>query len=217
MPALRPSLTAMRAFKFLDADGRAPFTGTTWSPGTWVEAVAARPCHEGVHACRPPDLAHWLAAALWEVELDGEVVDTRHKVVATRGRLVRRIDGYAVAVRELAEEGAWRARDRAVVALRAGGDEALAARFEAVMTLADLAALAPEVDDATFAGGAGGLAADAAHFALHGNPAQSPFVAACSAGHLAAGALGDQAAYDAGYATERSFQSRWLSDRLALG
>jgi hypothetical protein len=206
----------MRAYKFLDADGRAPFTATPWTPDRWVEVTSAIPCHQGVHACRPGDVAHWLADTLWEVELDGEIVDSRHKVVGTRGRLVAPVREYPSAVRELAEIGAWRSRDRAVGALRTVGNDALADRYTGAGTLDALAGLSAGVDDAGWAGAAAGLAADAAHFALHGDHAQSPFVAACSAGHAAAGPDGDQAAFDAGYSAEREFQSTWLVDRLRL-
>ena len=82
--------------------------------------------------------------------------------------------------------------------------------------MAELAGLGGEADESTFAGRAAALAADAAHFAEHGLPAQAPFVAVCSAGHLAAGTDGDQAAYDAGYAAERELQSAWLGERLGL-
>ena len=201
----------MRAYKFLDAEGRGPFTGVLWPVGAWVERSDAVPCHDGVHGVLPDDLSHWLAASLWEVELDGKVVEARHKVVGSRGRLVRRIDDYGDAVRELAEVGAWRCRDRAVAAL--GADDP---GFAAASTLEELAALGGSVDDSTFAGAAAALAGDAAHFALHGLPAQSPFVAACSAGHAAAGPSGDQGAYEEGYAAERAFQSAWLADRLGL-
>jgi hypothetical protein len=204
------------AYKFLDAQGRAPFTGAAWVPGEWVVATDVHQCREGVHACAPADLSHWLAASLWQVELDGEVVPARHKLVASRGRLVRRIDAYGASVRELAAIGAWRSRDRAVAALAAAGSVELADRFAAAATLEDLAALGADVDESTHAASAAGLAADAAYFALHGDHAQSPFVAACSAGHAAAGPAGDQTAYDAGYAAERAFQSAWLTDRLGL-
>jgi hypothetical protein len=206
----------MRAYKFLDAHGRAPFTATPWVRGEWVEAAGAHACREGVHGCRALDVAYWLADALWEVELEGAVIDARHKVVGRRGRLVREIDDYPAAVRELAEVGAWRCRDRAVSALRAARDDALADRVAAVSTLAELAGLGGEVDESTFPGRAAALAADAAHFAQHGLPAQSPFVDVCSAGHVAAGEGGDQAAYDAGYTEERAFQSTWLGQRLGL-
>ncbi len=206
----------MRAYKFLDADGRAPFTATEWTPGEWIQTATASPCREGVHACRTADVAHWFADSMWEAELDGEIVDTRHKVVGSRGRLVRLVEGYPAAMRELAEIGTWRARDRAVAALRGAGDHALAERFEQASTLDALSALGGDVVDSTWAGAAAALASDAAHFALHGDHAQSPFVAACAAGHEAAGPAGDQAAYDTGYAAEREFQSAWLADRLDL-
>jgi hypothetical protein len=210
----------MRAYKFLDERGRSPFVGAEWVPGRWVESPVVTVCDSGVHACRLDDLSYWLHDALWEIELDGEVVPSRHKVAAPRGRLVQRVDGYRDAVRELATIGTWRARDLAVVALRAAGDDHVAGRYDACGDLESLAALAEDAltaaPESTFAGTAAALASDAAYFALHGNAAQSPFVACCAAGHAAAGPQGDQTAYDAGYAAERAFQSRWLADRLAL-
>jgi len=203
-------VAVVRAYKFLDEHGRAPFTATPWRAGEWVEAARAEPCHQGVHACRPTDLAHWLAATLWEVELDEPFGESRHKIVAARGRLVAPVDHYAIAVRELSEIGAWRSRDRAVEAV--GVDD----RVTTASTLTELMALGALVDDSTFAGRSAALAADAAYFAEHGLASQSPFVAACSAGHAASGPNGDQTAYDAGYAAERVFQSAWLADRLGL-
>jgi hypothetical protein len=86
------------AYKFLHADGTSTFTGFRWplpdgGPGEWVEAPAD-PCRSGVHACRVSDLPLWAGRALYEVELDGEIVEQRMKVVAPRGRLVRRIDAW---------------------------------------------------------------------------------------------------------------------------
>lgn len=205
----------MLAYKFLDEDGCAPFTGTPWVAGEWVGSATVRVCRAGVHGCIAADLSHWLAASLWEVELGGEIVSSRHKVAGARGRLVRRIDEYAAAARELAEVGAWRCRDRAVGALRTGEDD-VAAGFAAASTLDDLLALGESVDDATFAHTSAALTVDAAHFARHGYPSQSPFVAACSAGHTAAGPDGGQRAYDEGYGAERAFQSAWLAERLGL-
>src|SRR3954471_19828790 len=139
----------MRAYKFLDADGRAPFTGVPWTPGVWVEARAAEPCMEGVHACLPADLAHWLTVALWEVELDGEVRSTRRKLVASRGRVVRPVPGYDAAVRELAEVGAWRCHERAVAAL---GDTNAGRRLGSAASLAEITAFGAGEDDESFGG-----------------------------------------------------------------
>jgi hypothetical protein len=82
------------AHKFLDAGGRAPFTGFRWPVGEWVDAGAVRPCRSGVHALRPRDLPFWLAAQLWEIELDGDVITEGRKLVARRGRLLRRRDDW---------------------------------------------------------------------------------------------------------------------------
>ena len=90
----------MIAYKFLD-DGRlAPFTGVRWpEPQSWLESDRVELCVSGVHACRIRDLPYWLRTELWEVELDGDVVEGERVVAARRGRLVRRvyawIDGSA--------------------------------------------------------------------------------------------------------------------------
>jgi hypothetical protein len=207
----------VRAYKFLDAELRSPFTLTPWEPGVWVETASARACHEGVHACAAADLAWWLAPALWEVELDEPVVVTRRKLVARRGRLVAPVEGYPAAVIELGETAAWRARDLAVAALRAAGSAELAEGFAVATTLEGLRRLGDRVDDTTVAGRAAGLAADAADLAIAGRPVtEAPFVGAYAAGHDAAGSTGDQSRFDEAYAHERAWQSAWLARRLGL-
>jgi hypothetical protein len=84
----------VNAYKFLAAGAVAPFTGYQWRPGEWVEAATADPCRQGVHACRTRDLPIWLDDELWEVELDGAVVEQERKLVAERGRLARRIEAW---------------------------------------------------------------------------------------------------------------------------
>ena len=88
----------MIAYKFLRADGTGVFTRFAWplpagGPGAWVDAPVEA-CRSGVHACRLHDLPLWLGRELYEIELDGAVVEERTKVVAERGRLLRRIDGW---------------------------------------------------------------------------------------------------------------------------
>jgi hypothetical protein len=82
------------AYKFLAQGTVAPFTGFRWRVGEWVDAERVEPCRSGVHACRVADLPYWLARELWEIELDGDVVEQERKVVAQRGRLVRRRDEW---------------------------------------------------------------------------------------------------------------------------
>jgi hypothetical protein len=206
----------MRAYKFLDTAGRAPFTLTLWTAGVWVEAQEAVPCYEGVHACRAMDLSYWLAPTLWEIELEEPVVGTRHKLTSKRGRLLTEIDAYPAVATELGAVCAWRARDRAVQALHNARAQHLAPRFAAAATLAELRGLHSDTDDATFEGTAAALAVDTAHMALRGPSAEAPFVDACSAGHAKAGPGGVQADFDQGYAEERAFQSAWLIERLGL-
>ena len=104
---------AMNAYKFLDAGAVAPFTGFRWTPGEWVEADRADPCRAGIHACRPRDLPVWLGDELWEIELDGEIVEQERKVVAQRGRLARRIEDWTPDLaREFGRFCAQRTRER---------------------------------------------------------------------------------------------------------
>jgi hypothetical protein len=103
----------MQAYKFMREGAISPFTGAPWSVGEWVEGGlgAPTPCRHGVHACRSGDLPYWLNRELWEVELGGEVAETEYKLVAERGRLVRRIDRWnRRAFRRFAEACAARAR-----------------------------------------------------------------------------------------------------------
>jgi hypothetical protein len=86
------------AYKFLRRDGRSVFTRFAWplpdgAPGAWVDAPVV-PCRSGIHACRAADLPLWLGRSLYQVELAGEIVEEPTKVVASRARLLRRIDAW---------------------------------------------------------------------------------------------------------------------------
>jgi hypothetical protein len=88
----------MIAYKFLRADGSSVFSSFCWplpddAPGAWVEAPID-PCRSGIHACRPADLPYWAGRLLYEIELDGDVVQEQTKVVASRGRLLRRVGAW---------------------------------------------------------------------------------------------------------------------------
>jgi len=84
------------AYKLLRPSGIAPFSGTHWPPpGVWLDAGGIESCRAGIHACRPAHLPLWLGLGeLWEVELDGELVEHERKVIAERGRLLRRVDEW---------------------------------------------------------------------------------------------------------------------------
>jgi hypothetical protein len=90
----------MHAYKVLNA-GRSEFTGLVWplpaggEPGQWVHAEGPLAlCVNGIHASTTEQLPHWLGAEIWEIELDGEVVVADAALVASRARLLRRIDAW---------------------------------------------------------------------------------------------------------------------------
>jgi hypothetical protein len=104
----------MRAYKFLRPGRVAPFSGFAWPEGEWVEGGSSALCVRGVHACRPADLPYWIMPELWEIEVEGDVREEPRKVVAERGRLVRRIERWdAAAGHRFAEACAERTRERA--------------------------------------------------------------------------------------------------------
>jgi hypothetical protein len=86
------------AYKFLRDDATSVFTSFQWplpdgGPGTWVDAPVEQ-CRSGIHACRIADLPLWAGRRLYEIELSGEIAEERTKVVASRGRLLRRIEAW---------------------------------------------------------------------------------------------------------------------------
>jgi len=92
------------AYKFLRADGSTVFSRFRWplpgdEPGPWVEANID-PCHSGIHACRAGDLPYWVGETLYEIELAGEIVEEHTKVIASRGRLLRRVTAWEDGVRD---------------------------------------------------------------------------------------------------------------------
>lgn len=85
----------MIAYKFLRTDGSSVFSAFRWplpsdGPGAWVDA-RIDPCRSGIHACRAVDLPYWAGRSLYAIELDGEIVEEPTKLVASRGRLLRRL------------------------------------------------------------------------------------------------------------------------------
>src|SRR4051794_530094 len=104
----------MIAYKCLRANGTSVFTAFRWplpdaGPGPWVEAEID-PCRSGIHACRLADPPYWGGRELYEIELDREIVAEPTKVVAPRGRLVRRVDAWE---RELCDAYTRACADRA--------------------------------------------------------------------------------------------------------
>ena len=144
------------AYKFLHADGTTIFSDFRWPlprggrPGEWIEAPVD-PCRSGVHACRWIDLPYWVGPALYEVELSGEIVEQRSKVVASRGRILRRIGGWDDATRDeytpMCADRAHELARRAKRPLQDWAEDAQAAVPEGPALLGFIAArIAEEVD-----------------------------------------------------------------------
>ena len=88
----------MIAYKFLRPDATSPFTRFRWplpdgGPGPWIDAPV-EPCRSGIHACRGEDLPLWLGRVLYEVELGGDIVAEPTKLVASRARLLCRVEAW---------------------------------------------------------------------------------------------------------------------------
>jgi hypothetical protein len=200
----------MIAYKFLRAGRIGPFSGFEWPARAWVRADhETHACRYGIHACRTQDLPWWLADELWEVELDGPIRIAEHKIIAPAGRLLSRIDRWTSAcAQEYGEACAWRACDSAVAALTRAGHRADADTLAACATLDDLLLsardLAEHVADTRISLT---IAGDGAVRALSGAAPTSAYIAAHAALRLDG---------PAGYAAERTWQTRWLVERLGL-
>lgn len=210
----------MIAYKFLDGQGRGVFSGFGWTAqpaGTWVETPGVAICREGVHGCRPADLAWWVNEDLWEIELEGDVVEAGRKVAARRGRLRGRIDDWSGRVMvQFAAATIVRARD---AALAVGGGRPEIAPLGDSDSVDDIRAAARAALAALEPGSAehvaAGLVADAAHFAT-GHICHAPFISACAAGHAASARTGLRDDWRAALVGERAWQSAWIAQRLEL-
>lgn len=77
-----------RWFKFLRTGRVGPFSGTLWPDAAWLTVqppLAA--CRNGIHVSAVRDLPYWLNDELWEVEVEGEVIDHERKRIVERARL----------------------------------------------------------------------------------------------------------------------------------
>ena len=211
------------AWKFLDEHSTAVISGFTWpvpdapgEPGPWVVADDVIPCEQGVHACTIDQLAWWMSAELWQIELAGPVKVEAHKIAAKQGRLVRRAGGWPGAGAELAEWAVWRVRDHAVAALGALG-EMDGSRHLAEAN--DLAALAGATSALVFAQGTpAAIAVAQVRDSLDdvANPILACWDGARAAGHAASATDRSITSYRSAFADERIAQSRWLAERLQL-
>jgi hypothetical protein len=174
-------------------------------------------CERGLHACRLEDLAYWIAPELWEVELDDVVVETSYKVVARRGRLVRRVPQWPESEPAFAQACAERARALAVEHLHAAGcaelaeQAAVAATSEQWLPIAEGAEASASPLVATLTG----MAMDCYWDIERSYFTMCAYVAATAFGCASTGGS-DQDMSSVGWHEERARQARWLAERLDL-
>lgn len=211
------------AWKFLDERSRGIFSGFRWptpgtpdTPGAWVETGDVIACERGVHACHLEDLAWWMSAQLWEIELAGPIVTDQHKIIAARGRLVRHVDSWPGIGQALAEWAVSRVRRHVAGVLDEVGDSALAERIRDAEQLGGAVEAAAESthDPQSAAGVATAQLIDAGGDVA--NPIVACHDAARAAGHAATIADHSIHIYKVAFAEERVAQSRWIVDRLRL-
>lgn len=180
----------------------------------WVSA-------EGLSACERRHLPLWIWEELWEIELDGDVVERAHKLRASRARLTRQVDTWSPDVgKAFARECARRAAAHAAGPLRDAGLADAAAVFADAADLDAVASattelgndLAPELRYPV------GMASDAADTALAAAASDDPYVAVKGGAECAyIAAMTAARVHGAGaYESERDNQADWLSDKLQL-
>lgn len=234
----------MIAYKFLSSGAIGLFSRHAWptptadAPGEWVRVAGEiEQCLNGVHACAKARLVEWLDAELWEIELDGPVLEADGELIAAAGRLIRRHERWndecarafvshcvdntvALAANSLARAGR-ETEAEALTASRSRPDAELkvfqlARNLEdeptgPVLFLADVARLER--------GGRPELAEEAPT-ADDGGP--TPAALAANLGFVCAHIVAQLAeqesagAYDDSFARERFRQSTWLAEKLQL-
>lgn len=226
----------MIAYKFLSAGRTGFFSGFAWPPaGEWV--VPDGPvvdCLRGIHALRFEELLDWIDDELWEIELDGTVAERDGMLIAERGRLVRRIEGWNEEVAStFARSCATRAAALAATALRRLRLDDEARRLENARDAEELGSAATAalesashdpavVELVGFAGDLVSLASGQRPDVWRGSApapvaqsqaviaANAAFVTAHAAGRAAVADAGTEDAYAAGFGAERLAQLSWF-------
>ncbi len=234
----------MIAYKFLSSGAIGLFSRLAWptptadAPGEWVRVDGEiQLCLNGVHACATARLVEWLDDELWEIELDGPVLEADGALIAAAGRLIRRLEGWND---ESARAFVGHCIDNTVALTakslaRAGREveaEALTASRSQPGAQLNVLQLARNLDDAQaisvhFLGDVTRLErggrperVDEAPTADSGGPTPASLAANLSyvCAHIVAqlAEQGSAGAYDESFAREKHRQAEWLTERLQL-
>jgi hypothetical protein len=188
-----------------------------------VAEPPVRACVSGVHVCRPEHLGYWLNQELWVAEVRGSLDGDHSKVVAERGRLIRRVDAWnAAAVVGFTRECAERTRRRATELLRREGAGDAADALEEAASRRSVGSVAAElerrgldrgpVDAVRYAGDA--VAQLAA--ITKAQPGDDVSAAVAQAAALVSHIAGLTAAAAGNYDAERRAHGWWLARQLEL-
>lgn len=187
--------------------------------GAWIEVGGDVP-PKSIRAYPVEELLWWLDDELWEAELEGDVRNEGRAVVATRGRLLSRVESWTPQIAtETVEVCAFRARDAAAEALDGVGRESEARELASSVSLEALEQVGTEIAErgSDAAARLAGFAADTALYAREApDPVRAAGVAAYVAAHALAGGDKTVASYEAKFAHERRWQAEWLTRRLRL-
>lgn len=214
----------MRAYKFTGPGAVGVFSGFRWptpsgaGPGAWVEVDGSvNACERGVHACRTADLPYWIARELWEIELDDMLLEEPYKVVARRGRLLRRVPRWPELELPFARACAERARDLAADQLRGAGHPDLADQAASATSGDDWTRLveATRATTTPMAATLARFAADCFRDIDRDYFTMCAYVAATAFGCASTGDI-EQDMTSAGWEEERARQAGWLTEHLAL-
>lgn len=206
-------------WKFLRTGAVSPFTGFVWptTGGAWVRAEGVEVCRMGIHACRRADLPYWLTDELWRIELAEPVVHTVHKVVASKARVLGRVESWTPETgRELAEACVVRTARHAAHEFREAGLNEEADRLLADQPVTALARIASELV-ASFPGRRAGQAVELCRYVVDAAEGMQVYPSATIA-YIAARAANQRSGPPGSdlYTDEREWQADWLADRLGL-
>ena len=97
-----------KLYKVLDKDGYSCHGGEakwslptqnedgTWTPGDWMDDIHGELeiCDNGYHVVKFDQLIYWLNTRIFEVEVDGEIIEDYDKSVCRKCRLVRELTAW---------------------------------------------------------------------------------------------------------------------------
>ncbi len=85
-------------YKIMRGDGKTLHGREGWTPGQWMPALEGElvPCENGYHVVTDVQAGRWLeqGVEVWEVEVEGEIVEADDKCVCRKARLTRKVGTF---------------------------------------------------------------------------------------------------------------------------